>query len=331
MRKIRDITLTMLAVSCVAVAADSALRQVQVIPLPGVGGRIDHLSVDVKGQRLFVSALGNNTIEVLDLAAGRRVHQIAGLDEPQGVLYVPEVNRIFVANARDGTVKLFDGASYRLLDTLHFANDADNLRYDQTARQVWVGYGDGDLAAIDAATGKRLGDIPLKGHPESFQLEKSGTRIFVNVPDAEQIAVVDRRKRVVAATWPVTEALSNFPMALDEADHRLLVVTRRPARLLVIDTESGKILSSAPSVGDADDVFYDSARHRAYVSGGEGFVDVFARTRPDDPDHYQRIEQIPTAAGARTSFFVPELGRLYLAVPHRETQQAEILVFEPTR
>ncbi len=178
---------------------------------------------------------------------------------------------------------------------------------------------------LDAVTGKRLGDIPLRGHPESFQLEKSGRRIFVNVPTADHsIAVVDREKHGVIATW-FLEARSNFPMALDEADQRLMVVARSPARLIVLDTSSGNAVMSVPTVGDADDLFYDATHKRVYISGGEGFIDTFQQA---DPDHYLPLGRIKTAPGARTSYFVPELKRLYLAVPRRGQQAAEIRVYE---
>lgn len=316
--------LTIMLGGVLIASGQQRLRQRQAISLPDVVGRIDHLSADVQGRRLFVSALGNNTVEVLDLAAGRRIGQIPGLHEPQGVLFVPESNRIYVANGENGAVAIFDGTSYHLLATLQLGSDADNLRYDSATQQVWVGYGDGALAEVDGSTGRKLGDFPLVGHPESFRLEESGSRIFVNVPAAQQIAVVDRTRRGVIAVWPL-EAQANFPMSLDEIHHRLLVVTRRPARLLVVDATSGKTLSSAPTVGDADDLFCDLARRRAYVSGGEGFIDVFEQ---QDQDHYHRLERIPTAAGARTSLFVPALNRLYLAVPNRSNQPAEIRVFE---
>jgi DNA-binding beta-propeller fold protein YncE len=309
----------------VQLAQRSALRLVQTIPLPGVEGRIDHFSADAKGYKLFVSALGNHTVEVLDLTVSRRVKAIGGLKEPQGVLYVPEANQIFVADGGDGTCRLFDGRSYRLKGTIHFSSDADNVRYDTAAKRVYVGYGEGALGILDAATGKRLGDVPLRGHAESFQLERSGPRIFVNVPTADHsIAVVDRVKRSVIATW-FLEARSNFPMALDEADQRLIVVARTPARLIVLDSVSGKAVASVPTVGDADDLFYDTARKRLYVSGGEGFIDTFQQ---EDPDHYRPLERIKTALGARTSYFLPELNRLYLAVPHRGQQAAEIRVYE---
>jgi DNA-binding beta-propeller fold protein YncE len=298
---------------------------VQSIPLPGVEGRIDHFGADAEGHRLFVSALGNHTLEVLDLGAGRPVKSIGALKEPQGVVYVSEVQKIFVGDGDDGTCRIFDGGSYRLKDTIRFSSDADNIRYDDAAKQVYVGYGEGALGILDAATGKRLGDVPLRGHPESFQLEKSGPRIFVNVPTADHsIAVVDRNKRAVMATW-FLEARSNFPMALDQADQRLMVVTRSPARLIVLDINSGKALASVPTVGDADDLFYDAARKRLYISGGEGFIDTFQQV---DPDHYQWLGRVKTAPGARTSYFLPELKRLYLAVPHRGEQAAEIRVYE---
>lgn len=307
-------------------AEPAALRQVQTIPLVNVEGRIDHMGVDVQGQRLFVSALGNNTLEVLDLREGKRLTSLTGLREPQGVFFVPKENRIFVANGDDGTCRVFDGSSYRLLATVNFASDADNVRYDAAANQIYIGYGEGALGVLDARSGKKIANIALSAHPESFRLESLGPRIFVNLPNAEHtIAVVDRTKRSVVTTWRL-DATANFPMAFDEADHRLFVVTRRPAKLIVLDTESGKQIANYPAVGDADDLFYDSAHRRVYISGGEGFIDVFGQR---DADHYLLASRIPTVSGARTSLFVPELNRFYLAVPHRGNQAAEIRAYEP--
>src|SRR5215831_11583218 len=281
-------------------AQSSALRLAQTIPLPGVEGRIDHFGVDANGYKLFVSALGNHTVEVLDLRAGRRVRSIGGLKEPQGVLYVQEAHQVFVADGDDGTCTIFDSRSYRLKETIHFRGDADNIREDAALKQVFIGYGGGALGILDAVTGKRLRDIPLRGHPESFQLEQSGPRIFVNVPTADHtIAVVDRQKHTVIATW-FLEARSNFPMALDEANRRLMVAARSPARLVVLDTSSGRAVASLPTVGDADDLFYDAALRRIYISGGEGFIDTFQQ---EDPDHYRPLGRITTALGARTSYF----------------------------
>jgi hypothetical protein len=306
-------------------AGAELLREVHIIPIHNVEGRIDHFGVDIQGQRLFVAALGNNTVEVLDLREGKRLKSITGLKEPQGVFFVAKVNKLFVANGDDGTCRIFDGSSYKLLATVHFSSDADNVRYDADRNQIYIGYGEGALGILDAATGQKLADIPVGGHPESFRLEEHGPRIFVNVPTANHIiAVVDRAKRSAIGTWSL-EAQANFPMALDEADHRLLVVTRRPARLVVLDTQSGKSVASEPAVGDADDLFYDLAHKRVYISGGEGFIDIFDQR---DPEHYDRRGRIRTASGARTSLFVPELHRFYLAVPHRGNQKAEIRAYE---
>jgi len=303
----------------------SPLRFVQTIPLPGVEGRIDHMAIDSKGQRLFIAALGNNTVEVLDLRAGKRVHSITGLHEPQGVGFVPEFDKILVANAKNGACDVFDASSFKLIKSINFADDADNIRYDATARRVYVGYGNGGLGIIDAATGDRLGDIKLDGHPESFQLEKTGTRIFVNVPTVQRIVVVDRDKRATITAWPTGGATANFPMALDETHHRLFVGFRKPAKLIIFDTETGKVVANLESAGDADDIFYDGSRRRVYVSGGEGFLSVFQQI---DSDQYKQITKISSASGARTSLFAPELNRLYVAIPHRSSQKAEIRVYE---
>lgn len=317
------IALTVVLVSLVA-AQQAPLVLVQSIELPGVEGRIDHLAVDRDDQRLFVAALGNNSVEVVDLRANAFVRSIKGFHEPQGILVIPNPRTVVVANGQGGNVQFLRGADLAVATTIAPADDADNVRYDPAAKRVFVGYGSGALGAIDAANGQRLGDIPLAGHPESFQLEKSGPRIFVNVPNAGHIAVVNRETMKVAATWPVTEARANFPMALDEAGHRLFIGCRQPAKVLIVDTSSGKVTTSVDAVGDTDDLFYDATRRRLYVTGGEGFLDVFQ----EQNNRFSRVLHLPTAAGARTSLFVPELNRLYLAVPHRGSQKAEVRIYE---
>ena len=300
------------------------LRLIQRIPLQDVEGRIDHMAIDLKGQRLFVVALGNNSLEILDLQADKPIHRIRGLKEPQGVVYVPELNKIFVTNGGDGSCKMFDGDSFRLIDTVKFSDDADNIRYDPRTTHIYVGYGNGALGRIDARSGKRIGDVRLAGHPESFQLEKTGPRIFINVPTANHIAVVDRNKLAVFATWPLVDGRANFPMSLDETNHRLFIGCRQPPKVMVYDTKSGKEVTSLDIARDIDDIFHDAANKRIYASSGEGFVNVFQQ---EGVDHYIVLAKIPTAAGARTSLFVPEQAHLYLAVPHRGDQQAEIRVY----
>jgi DNA-binding beta-propeller fold protein YncE len=294
--------------------------------LPGVEGRIDHLAVDLAGKRLFVAALGNNSVEVVDLATGRRVRSLAGFDEPQGIAYLADVGRLVVANGGSGAVDLLDGSSLERVGSVRLGGDADNVRYDAAAKTLYVAYGEGALAAVDPGKGVKLWEAHLAGHPEAFALERWSGRVYVDVPDAGHVAVVDRSRQRVEAIWPLKGAGANFPLALDEANHRLFVGCRRPARLLVYDTARGTQTVALEIGGDADDVFYDDARHRLYIACGDGRVEVL---EVRGPDTYRSLGHVATAPGARTCLYVPDLGRLYVAVPHRGEQQAEIRVLEP--
>jgi len=313
------------AFSLTARAQDSpTLKLTRTIRLSGVKGRFDHFAVDVTGHRLFVAALVNNTLEVFDTAAGKTITSITGLHKPTGVIYYPASNQIGVANGDDGTFKVFNGTAYSLVREVGSLDDADNVRADSRTKVTYVGYGDGALAILDAGSMKQTGSIKLPAHPESFQLETLGDRIFVNVPDAKLVAIIDREKKAVTATWPMTKFKANFPMALDEANHRLFVGCRQPPRLVVVDTAAGKTVADLTISGDTDDLFYDAARKRIYLSCGEGFVDAITQR---DADTYQLRERIRTRPGARTSFFSPELNEFYLAVPERGNQPAEIRVY----
>lgn len=314
--------------SLAGVKQDSeALHLVQTIPLSGVKGRIDHMALDIAGQRLFVSALGNDTLEIVDLRSSKRIRSISGLHEPQDVYYVADLGKFFVSNGADGSLLLFDSHSFRLIGGINFHDDADNLRYDSRRRNLYVGYGNGALGIVDADAGKVIGDIRLAGHPEAFQLESAGPRIFVNVPSARSVAVIDRNKRSVIDVWQI-EASGNFPMALDERGHRLFIGSRQPAKLLIYDTESGRRVTSVDIGGDVDDVFYDDKRKQLIASCGEGFVYII---RQVDANRYEVIGKMQTVRGARTSRYVPELGLLYLAVPTMAGQSAEIRVYSLTR
>jgi hypothetical protein len=304
--------------------SSSLLTQVQTIPLDGVEGRIDHLGLDARGKRLFVAALGNNTVEVVDLVAGKVTNHISNLRAPQGIGFAPESNRLAVANDGDGLCRMYDGTSLQQTAIIDLKDDADNVRYDKVSRRLWVGYGDGGLAAIEPESGKQVADIKLDAHPESFQLETKGKRIFVNVPNAGHVAVIDRESGTLIGKVALTEACANFPMALDEADHRLFIGCRSPAKLLVLDTETSKTVATLDIVGDTDDLFYDTANKGIYVSGGEGRVTVISQS---SADMYNVAGQVTTAPGARTSFFVPETETLYVAVPHRGAQKPELRVF----
>jgi DNA-binding beta-propeller fold protein YncE len=304
------------------------------ISLPNVEGRIDHFGVDVKGQRLFVAAVDNHTLEVIDLKSGKRVHTITGLAEPQGVFYDPSTNRLFVACGLDGVTKVFDGTTFHVLATAKYPDDADNIRYDALTKSVIVGYagakhlrkreeGTGGLGFIDA-NGKKTGDIVVDAHPESFQLEKSGPRLFVNIPEKKEIEVIDRLKRAVLARWSVSEE-NNFPMAFDEAHHRLFVACWKPPRLVIFNTETGKAVATGEVAGSSDDLFYDSQRARIYVLTSQGFLEVFQQK---DPDHYDRVARYPTPPHTQTGLFVPEWGKLFAAVPKQGEQSAEVRVYQ---
>jgi Uncharacterized conserved protein len=316
--------LTLFTFVAIGVAqSNEPLRLEKTIPLPDVKGRIDHMSIDVKNQRLFMAALGNNTVEVIDVAHGKRVHSIPGLHEPQGVLYLPDVNRLYVANGDDGTLRLFDGSSYEAIKTIELGDDADNVRFDAATKHIYVGYGSGALAVLNE-DGTKVAEIGLDAHPESFQVEKNGPRLFVNLPKSRKVAVVDRTKGSVVATWRTGGASSNYPMALDENDRRLFIVCRLPARLLVLDTNTGRVVENLPVIGDSDDVFYDGARKRIYATGGEGGISVYQQ---ENADHYKEIAKIPTVKGARTSFFSLDLSKLFVAVRAEGSEPAAIRVY----
>lgn len=304
--------------------AQAPLAIVGRVDLPGVEGRFDHFAFDAATGRLFVAALGNNTIEVVDAQARRRLAAARGVDEPQGLAFVPP-GRLIVANGGTGEVQVREGDDLHLVATVKTQGDADNVRYDSTARRAYVGVGSGALVGIEPSDAKKVGEVRLAAHPESFQLERSGTRIFVNVPNAHQVAVIDRPSMSVTATWKVTAAAANYPMALAEDDKRLFVVCRNPARVLVYDTTSGTMTTSLETVGDADDVFWDARPRRLYVIGGQGYVDVI---QSQSGDVFKSIAHVTTGSGARTGLFVPEIGRLFVAVPHRGAQTAAILVLE---
>ena len=305
-------------------AAAPPLRLVQAIPLDGVEGRIDHLAADTKGQRLFVAALGNGTVEVVDLRSGRRSRRLRGFHEPQGLGFVASPPRLFVANGADGTCEVLHGETFTHLRTLRFSADADNVRYDPRTRQVYVGYGSGALGGCDAATGYSLDDIVLPAHPESFQVESAGSRVFVNVPDTREVVLIERARGRSVTQWHIEDFAANYPMALDEAGHRLFIGCRHPAAVLVLDDRSGRRLAAVPIDGDVDDLFYDAETGRVLASCGAGFIDVLGVTRPG---RLAVIARLATARGARTGLYVPGLRRLYLAIPHGGAQRAEIRVF----
>src|SRR6185437_10168477 len=306
-------------------SSDAPLTLTGTIPMPHIQGRLDHFALGPDGT-LFISALGNNTEEVIDLAGGVVARSISGIPRPQGVAYAPEVKKVFVGSD-EGKLYIFGGQSFAQVATIDFGDDVDNLRYDPEAKRLYVGYGEGGIAVVDVTTNQRLAkEFKLGAHPESFQMEKTGPNIYVNLPGLKQIAAINRQTGAVTR-WPIQEE-SNFPMTLDEADHRLFVVTREPPRLLVLDTGSGHVIATLPCVQDSDDLYYDAARKRIYAAGGEGYISVFQQ---QDADRYVLLAKIPSQLGGRTAGYFGKLGkgfdRFYVAVPARVDHGAEVLIY----
>ena len=308
--------------------AEQPLQLYEQANLGPIVGRIDHFTVDKKRRRVIFSALGNHSVEVFDAFAAATIHSIKeGLDEPQGVLFVDDVNKLFVANAGNGKVMVFNGDSFKLEKTIEVGDDPDNLRYHEATKTVVVGYGSapGGFATLDAATGERIGkDLKIDGHPESFEIEQKGNRIFVNVPDAKAVEVVDRKTGAVTK-WPLAGVRGNYAMALNEDDHRLFVSTRKIPMLLVFDTESGREIARMPAVGSCDDVAFDPGRKRVYVIGAQGFISVIQQK---DPDHFALLANVPSAVGIRTGVFFVRRDRLYVGLPAKGTEPAQIWTYE---
>lgn len=319
--------LTTLTATRAAVNPEAPLALEATLPLPDVGGRIDHMAIDRGRQHLIVAALGNNTVEVIDLGTGKPLQRIRGLSEPQGVAYADKADLIFVANAGNGSVLIFRAGDFAPVGRVDLHRDADNIRIDPRNGSIVVGYGNGGLAIIDPASRAEIGTITLDGHPEGFQIGPMTGRAFVNVPDAGQIAVVDLDKRQQSATWKVAGAGAIFPMALDPAKGVLAAVFRSPPSLVLLDTKTGTVTAKLSVCGDGDDVFFDAKRQRYYVSCGEGVIDVLQVAGGD----LTTLARIPTSRGARTCLFVPELDRLFLAVRAGLLgSDASIHVYRPT-
>jgi hypothetical protein len=313
------------------------LQRVQSIPMPGVVGRLDHLGVDIEGSRLFAAALGDrqNTVEVIDLKLGKRISSIGGQNMPQGVFYSADFKKVFVANGRDGAVKIFSGDKLLLLDSLSIGGNADHVGYDQVTKDLYVGTSipnsrAGALAIIDTQTNRQIGSIQTESRPGGIKVERSGRRIFVTLGGLPKVGVVDREKRQVAETWPLTGVSSVVALALDETHHRLFGGSNNPPMLIVLDTESGKQIAQLEGVEGIDDLWYDAERDRIYASGGRaataGFIYVYQQKGAGG---YELTAKVPTRANAQTSIWVPQLNRLYVSASANDGEEAAILVFEP--
>jgi hypothetical protein len=322
----------MLSFSVASAENEIALKLVQTIPLPEVDGRIDHFAIDVKGRRAFLAALVKNTIEVVDLNAGRVTRTLSGFAKPQGVLFVPQFNKLFVASGADGSVKTIDGTTLAVIRNTSVSLGADAIGYDRRSKEIYVGSGgadankeEGDLTVFSVVTGAQVAALTMDAHAGGSVIESRGERVLVLVPEKAEVVVLDRKTKAQLAKWTIPGIQKNVAAALDEKNHRLFLGVRTPASIVVLDSDSGAVVASVPTVATLDGLSFDSAMRRIYTSGGEGFVEV---TQQIDADHYERIARIPTGPIARTSVFVPEWHRLYVALPRDEERGAELRVFE---
>jgi len=329
------VLLILLAGAAASAQDEPPLRLVQTIPMPDIDGRIDHFSIDLKGQRAFLAALAKNTIEVVDLKAGQVTQTLPGYAKPQGVRYVAELNRLFVTTGLDGALWTLDGQSLSVVDTAHVSVGADAIGYDPGSKQLYVGSGgsdahkeSGDLTVFDAVTGAKVDTIVTDAHAGGSVVDKDGRNLYVLVPEKSQVVVLERKTHAKVVTWTIPGIQKDVAIDLDGKTHRLFLGVRSPPSVVVLDASSGNVVASVETVATLDGLAFDPSTKRIYTSGGEGFVDV---TQQKDADHYERVARIPTGPNARTSLFVPEWRRLYVAVPRDGDRNAELLVFEAVR
>ena len=295
------------------------------IVLPDVSGRIDHLAINLKDNTVYVAALGNNTVEVVDLNRGKVIHTIKGLDEPQGVCYLPAQNELVVANGGNGNCIFYNATTYATIATVHLGSDADNVRYDAGTGKLYVGYGNGGIAVIDATSHQQVNNIPLPAHPESLQIDEKLLRLFVNLPDNNSIGVIDLQTSKLITTWKTKSLKANFPMALDSTGNRVFVGFRQPAILVSYDAVTGKEQSRTTLVGDADDVFFYEKAQEIFASGGDGFINVFKK---ENDTGFIKMADISTRSGARTSLLIPALQTFIVAERAANNKAATLAVYK---
>jgi DNA-binding beta-propeller fold protein YncE len=310
----------------------SVLKLAQTLTLPSdIKGNFDHFGVDLKGNRLFATPEGYQAVLVFDIKSGKPIHTIKGIGKPHAVLYREDLNRIYITDGDAGDLKIFDGKTYALLSSVKLLEDADSIGYDPKTKYLYIDNGGGDvhetysmLSVVDTTAGKKLADIKIDGDTlEAMSLESSSPKLYVNNKAKNQVDVVDREKRALLTSWPVTKCKTNVAMAFDESDRRLFIACRS-GQISVLDTESGKEVTALPIMKGVDDLTYDPASKRLYASC-DGDVDVYEQT---SPDQYKRLAQVPTGPLARTARLVPELNRYFVAVPQHGTDPAKILVFD---
>jgi WD40 repeat protein len=294
------------------------------IVMPDVKGRIDHMAFNPKDNMLYVAALGNNTVEVIDLQKGIVLKSIKGVEEPQGIAYLPEQNEIAVASGGNGDCVFIDAKTFQIVATIHLIGDADNIRYDAAEKRLYVGYGNGGMAVIDPTTHQQIGNVKLPAHPESFQLDKKNNRAYVNLPDDHSIAVIDLKNLDLVDTWKTGKYNANFPMALDTANNLVFVGFRNPAMLVAFDCNSGLERGKSELAGDADDIFYNTDKREIIASGGDGYINIIKR---ENDSEFKKIANLFTREGARTSLLIPSLQTFILAERTGGGKAAAIAVY----
>jgi hypothetical protein len=302
----------------------SYLKLEKTIELPRVSGRIDHMAVNLKEKVLYLAALGNNSIEVIDLNKSVVIRSVKGVQEPQGIAYIPEQNEVAVASGGNGDCVFFDAASFKIKATVHLAADADNIRYD-AERKIYVGYGNGGMALIDPVTHKQTGNVKLSAHPESFQLDKKNNKLYVNLPDDHCISVINLKSFSLADKWRISRLRANFPMTLDTAHNCVFVGYRHPAVIACYDSKTGKEISKVDLVGDVDDIFYYADKGEILASGGDGYINVFQKASDNT---FKLVANIRTRSGARTSLLIPALGYYILAERAEVGKPAALVIYQ---
>jgi DNA-binding beta-propeller fold protein YncE len=310
------------------------LKLVATIPLPGLhDGDFDHFAPDVDGHRLFLTGEENEKVRVLDTTTNTLIHTMENVKAPHAILYRKDLKKLFIVEGEASAVKVYDSDTYQMGGEIKVSIDADSIAYDPATNYLYVVNGGREahtpyslISVIDTNTMKKLRDIKIpSNHVEAIVLEKSGPHMFLNITGESVVGVMDRNQSSLAATWPLPAGDKlNVAMGLDEANHRLFVVTRNPGKLIVLDSNSGQVITSAPAVGMVDDMSYDPQHKRLYLAGDQ-FVDVFEQK---DADHYVLLARVPGSFRAKTAILVSELNRYYLAVPHHADQQAEVRVYD---
>ena len=308
------------------------IKLIQSYELPAeVKGNFDHFGIDLRGGRLFATPEGYHAVVVFDLKTGKLVHKIDGIGKPHAVLYREDLNRIYVTDGDAGDLKIFDGTTYKLVSSVKLLEDADSIGYDPATKYLYIDNGGGDvhqtysmLSVVDTTAGTKLADLKIDGDTlEAMALEKSTSKMYLNNRAKNQVSVVDREKRELVASWPVTLCKNNVAMALDEANHRLFVACRT-SQTAVLDTQTGKEITSFAITKGVDDITYDAGSKRIYAAC-DGAVDIYEQSGPDT---YKLVANVPTGPMGRTARLVPELKRYFVAVPQHGATSAKVLVFE---